>query len=68
MDVEDSDSEEEADVEIQVPENKIKLMVGAGGEKIKWIQRKSKARVQVSNQPSSNICLVRCCVGTSLAS
>lgn len=45
--VEESDSEEEADVEIQVPENKLKLMVGAGGEKIKWIQRKSKARVQI---------------------
>ena len=25
----------------------MKLFVGAGGEKIKWIQRKSKCRVQV---------------------
>ena len=31
----------------QVPAHKVKLFVGAGGEKIKWIQRKSKCRVQV---------------------
>ena len=36
------------DVEIKIPANKVKYMVGQGGEKIKWIQRKSKARVQVS--------------------
>ena len=29
------------------PHSQVKLMVGAGGEKIKWIQRKSKARIQV---------------------
>ncbi|GAB4819937.1 hypothetical protein N2152v2_006983 [Parachlorella kessleri] len=44
----DSDDEEpEADVEIQIPAHKVKLVVGAGGEKIKWIQRKSKCRIQV---------------------
>jgi hypothetical protein len=32
---------------LQVPAHKVKLFVGAGGEKIKWIQRKSKCRVQV---------------------
>jgi hypothetical protein len=34
-------------MEIEVPANKVKLVIGAGGEKIKWIQRKSKCRVQV---------------------
>ena len=47
----ESDSEEEvADEEIQLPSHKVKLIIGAGGEKIKWIQKKSKCRVQV---PSS---------------
>lgn len=45
--VDDSDSEDEPDVTIKVPAHKVKLIIGAGGEKIKWIQRKSKARVQV---------------------
>ena len=45
----DNEEEEEVpDVEIKIPANKVKYMVGQGGEKIKWIQRKSKARVQVS--------------------
>lgn len=47
-DLEGSESEEEADVEIQIPEHKVKLIIGAGGDKIKHIQRKSKCRVQVS--------------------
>lgn len=47
--LEDSDSEEEApDVELQIPAHKVKLIIGAGGEKIKWIQRKTKCRIQVS--------------------
>ncbi len=46
-DMDASDSEEEADVEIVIPEHKIKLIVGAGGDKIKHIQRKSKCRIQV---------------------
>ncbi|KAK9816506.1 hypothetical protein WJX72_001240 [[Myrmecia] bisecta] len=45
--LEDSDSEEEPDVEMQVPANKVKLIIGPGGEKIKFIQRKTKCRVQV---------------------
>ena len=32
---------------LQVPAHKGEAVVGAGGEKIKWIQRKSKCRVQV---------------------
>ena len=35
---------------LQVPAHKVKLFVGPGGEKIKWIQRKSKCRVQVPVQ------------------
>ena len=31
----------------QVPTHKVKLVVGAGGEKIGFIQKKSKCRVQV---------------------
>ncbi len=37
---------------LQVPAHKVKLFVGAGGEKIKWIQRKSKCRVQVCSHIS----------------
>ena len=44
----DSDSEEEPDAVIHVPINKVKLVVGPGGEKIKHIQRKSKCRLQVN--------------------
>lgn len=45
--MEESDEEEQPDAEIQVPEHKVKLVVGPGGEKIKHIQRKSKCRLQV---------------------
>jgi len=34
-------------ISLQVPEHKVKLIVGAGGEKIKYIQKKSKCQVQV---------------------
>ena len=43
----DSDSEEEPEVELQLPANKVKYMVGQGGDKIKYIQRKTKCRIQV---------------------
>lgn len=43
----DTDSEEEPDVVLQIPANKVKYMVGQGGDKIKYIQRKTKCRVQV---------------------
>jgi polyribonucleotide nucleotidyltransferase len=44
----DSDSEEETpDEEFEIPAHKVKLMIGAGGEKIKLIQRRTKARIQV---------------------
>ena len=49
----DSDSEEEPDHVLQIPARKVKLMVGAGGEKIKWIQKKTKCRVQVSRRPAT---------------
>lgn len=51
--LDDSDEEEKPDVEIQIPTNKVKLMVGPGGEKIKHIQRKSKCRIQVPASTAS---------------
>lgn len=45
--MEDSDSEPEPDAVVNIPINKVKLVVGPGGEMIKHIQRKSKARLQV---------------------
>ncbi|GMH34048.1 hypothetical protein BSKO_01882 [Bryopsis sp. KO-2023] len=47
MVLEDSDSEEEADWEIEVPMNKVKLIIGPNGTKIQEIQKKSKCRIQV---------------------
>ena len=41
------DQEEEPDMEIEIPTNKVKVMMGVGGEKIKMIQKKSKCRVQI---------------------
>ena len=49
----DSDSEEEPDLELQLPANKVKYMVGQGGDKIKYIQRKTKCRVQVHGSPTA---------------
>ena len=58
----DKEEEEEVpDVEIKIPANKVKYMVGQGGEKIKWIQRKSKARVQVSPRLGAADCLAMVC-------
>jgi polyribonucleotide nucleotidyltransferase len=36
----------------QIPTNKIKLVIGAGGATIGWIQKKSKARLQVKKEAS----------------
>ncbi|KAK3259900.1 hypothetical protein CYMTET_31120, partial [Cymbomonas tetramitiformis] len=46
----DSDSDEdepEPDATVVVPTNKVKLIIGKDGENIKWIQKKSKCRLQV---------------------
>ena len=51
----DSDSEEEPDLELQLPANKVKYMVGQGGDKIKYIQRKTKCRIQVRH-PGQHYC------------
>uniref|UniRef100_A0A1D1ZYA6 J domain-containing protein n=1 Tax=Auxenochlorella protothecoides TaxID=3075 RepID=A0A1D1ZYA6_AUXPR len=40
------DQEETPDEIIEIPSNKVKLVVGPAGEKIKFIQRKSKCRIQ----------------------
>lgn len=46
-----SEGEEEAEAPalvLEVPTARVKLLVGAGGETIKWLQKKSKARIQVA--------------------
>ena len=43
----ESDDEPEPDVVLEVPVKKVKMVVGPGGERIKLIERKSKARLQV---------------------
>ncbi|PSC68285.1 Histone deacetylase 14 [Micractinium conductrix] len=40
------EEEEKPDQEIQIPAHKVKLVVGAGGEKIKLIQKRAKCRLQ----------------------
>jgi hypothetical protein len=40
------DVEEQPDLEVQIPAGKLKLVIGPGGEKIKFMQRKSKTRIQ----------------------
>ena len=56
--LEDSDDEILPDQEIQVPEHKVKLIVGQGGEKIKYIQRKSKCQIQVTPFVSKDMTLL----------
>ena len=58
----DSDSEEEPDVELQLPANKVKYMVGQGGDKIKYIQRKTKCRIQVRALSECSICAYACTI------
>ena len=45
--VDDEEVEAKPDLEFTVPKHKVKLMIGAGGERIKLIQRKTKTRIQV---------------------
>lgn len=45
--LEDSDEEPEPDAVVEVPLKKVKLVVGPGGERIRLIEKKSKARLQV---------------------
>ena len=61
----DSDSEEEPDLELQLPANKVKYMVGQGGDKIKYIQRKTKCRIQVRT-PWHHCCCIPCELGACL--
>lgn len=56
--LEDSEEEPEPDMVIEVPQKKVKLIVGPGGEKIKVIERKSKARLQVHHSALSPCLLV----------
>lgn len=42
----EDDEEPKPDMELQIPENKLKLVIGPGGERIKMIERQSKCRIQ----------------------
>ncbi|KAH7615996.1 hypothetical protein Ndes2526B_g09309 [Nannochloris sp. 'desiccata'] len=42
----DEDEEERPDEIIEIPANKLKLVIGPGGDKIKEIERRSKCRIQ----------------------
>lgn len=62
------DLEEEAEeapvLEFEVPRHKVKLMIGAGGERIKQIQRRTKTRIQVRGRPVARDRAVHVCVAT----
>eukprot|EP01026_Neomeris_dumetosa_P048346 TRINITY_DN4181_c0_g1_i2.p1 TRINITY_DN4181_c0_g1~~TRINITY_DN4181_c0_g1_i2.p1 ORF type:complete len:400 (-),score=81.53 TRINITY_DN4181_c0_g1_i2:459-1571(-) len=45
--LQESDSDEEADLEMEIPMNKVKLLIGPGGTKIQEIQKKARCRIQV---------------------
>ena len=45
-DILESDEEPEPDMVLEVPLRKVKLVVGPGGDRIRLIERKSKARLQ----------------------
>ena len=55
-DILESDDEPEPDMVLEVPLKKVKLVVGPGGERIKLIERKSKARLQ-----ACGLLLCDCC-------
>ena len=43
----EEEAEEAPVLQFEVPRHKVKLMIGAGGERIKQIQRRTKTRIQV---------------------
>lgn len=57
----EEEQEPEADQEIEIPTNKVKLVIGPNGDKIKWIERKSKCHIQVvSYNVHSGNCVLNC--------
>eukprot|EP00210_Caulerpa_lentillifera_P003093 g2955.t1 len=46
----DSDSEDDANLEMDVPTSRVKLIIGPGGTRIQEIQKRSKCRVQVQKK------------------
>lgn len=42
----EDDVEDKADMEIQIPKNKVKLVIGPGGETIKSIERRTHCKIQ----------------------
>lgn len=57
--LDDSDEEPEPDAVMEIPLKKVKLVVGPGGEKIRLIEKKSKARLQVCLPLNSACCALR---------
>ena len=46
----DAEIEEKPDETVEIPDNKVKLVIGAGGENIRRIQKKSGCRLQVKKK------------------
>ena len=49
----DAEIEEKPDETVEIPDNKVKLVIGAGGENIKRIQKKSNCRLQVKKKAAA---------------
>ena len=52
------EAEEEPTLQFEVARHKVKLIIGAGGERIKQIQRRTKTRIQVRSPPGGTALLV----------
>lgn len=49
----DAEIEEKPDETVEIPDNKVKLVIGAGGENIRRIQKKSNCRLQVKKKAAA---------------
>ena len=49
----DAEIEEKPDETVEIPDNKVKLVIGAGGENIRRIQKKSGCRLQVKKKAAA---------------
>jgi polyribonucleotide nucleotidyltransferase len=56
--VSDEEPEETPALEFEVPRHKVKLIIGAGGERIKQIQRKTRTRIQVRTSTHRSLAIV----------
>lgn len=64
---EEEDEEAEPDLVVEVPKHKVKLIIGAGGENIKQVQRRTHTRIQVRSITLHLVSSKRC-VGAYLPS